>query len=51
MGFDTSNNNSGKHKMRAIRDSIVYARESELSHFLKFYYPILWKNYPKEKDI
>ena len=42
---------SGKYEVEAIRDSAVYARESELGHLSGLYYLVFWKSYPKEKNI
>ena len=40
----------GKYKVEAIRDSAVYARESESSHLPGLYYLISWKEYPEEEN-
>ena len=48
--FDTSKNNSGKYKVEVIWDSAVYVRESEPGHLPGFYYLVLWKRYPEEKN-
>ena len=36
--------------MEAIRDSAVYARESESGHLSSFYYLVSWKRYPEEEN-
>ena len=36
--FDVGNNDSGEYKMEAIRDSTVYAKESESGHPPGLYY-------------
>ena len=41
---------SGKYKVEAIRDSAVYARESELGHLPGLYYLVSWKGYPEEEN-
>ena len=41
---------SGEYKVEAIRDSAVYARESELGHLPGFYYLVSWKGYPEEEN-
>ena len=43
-------NKSGEYKVEAIRDSVVYARESEASHLSGLYYLLLWKRYLEEKN-
>ena len=48
MDFDT-NNDGEKYKVEAIRDSAVYARESESGHLSKLYYLVSWKGYPEEE--
>ena len=41
---------SEEYKVEAIRDSAVYARESESGHLPDFYYLVSWKGYPKEEN-
>ena len=48
--LDAGNNDSGEYKVEAIRDSAVYARESESGHLPGFYYLIFWKGYPEEEN-
>ena len=36
-------NNSGEYKINAIRDSIIYIKESKLSHLLDLCYLLFWK--------
>ena len=43
-------NNSGEYKVEAIRDSAVYARESESGHLSGLSYLVLWKEYPEEEN-
>ena len=50
MDFDAGDNESGEYKVEAIRDSAVYARESELGHLPGLYYLISWKDYPEEEN-
>ena len=38
MEFDVGDDENGEYKVEAIRDSAVYARKSESSHLLGFYY-------------
>ena len=40
----------GEYKVEAIRDSAVYARESESGHLPGFYYLVSWKGYPEEEN-
>ena len=42
--------NSGEYKVEAIRDSAVYARESESGHLPGLYYLVSWKGYPEEEN-
>lgn len=41
--------NSKEYKVKAIWDSIVYAREIE-DHVSELYYLVLWESYPKEEN-
>ena len=41
---------SGEYKVEAIRDSALYAKESESSHLPGFYYLFSWKGYPEEEN-
>ena len=50
MEFDVGDNESGEYEVETIRDSAVYARESELGHLPGLYYLILWKGYPEEEN-
>ena len=50
MKFDVSNNEIGEYKVEVIRDSAVYARESESSHLPGLYYLVSWKRYPEEEN-
>ena len=40
----------GEYEVKAIRDSAVYARESESGHLPGLYYLVSWKGYPKEEN-
>ena len=40
----------GKYEVEAIRDSAVYARESESGHLPGLYYLVSWKGYPEEEN-
>ena len=40
--------NSGEYKVEVIRNSAVYARESESGHLPSLYYLVSWKGYPEE---
>ncbi len=44
-----SDGNGKEYKVKAIRDSAVYARESE-GHLPGLYYLVSWKGYPKEEN-
>ena len=50
MEFDTSDDDSGEYKIEAIRDSIVYARESKSGHLPGLYSLVSWKRYAEEKN-
>ena len=41
---------SGEYEVEAIRDSAVYARESDTGHLPGFYYLVSWKEYPEEEN-
>ena len=43
-------NDSRKYEVEAIRDSTVYARESESGHLPGLYYLVSWKGYPEEEN-
>ena len=49
--FNAGNNDSGEYKVETIRNSAIYARESELGHLPSFYYLISWKRYLEEENI
>ena len=42
--------NSEEYEVEAIRDSAVYAMESESGHLPRLYYLVAWKGYPEEKN-
>ena len=48
--LDVGDKKAGEYKVEAIRDSAVYARESESGHLLGFYYLVSWKRYPEEEN-
>lgn len=49
--LNTINDKNEKQKMQAIKNSTIYAKESELDYYLlSLYYMILYKNYSKEKN-
>ena len=48
--LDAGDNVSGKYKVEAIRDSAVYARESESGHLPGLYYLVSWKGYLEEEN-
>ena len=50
MEFDAGDNESGEYKVEAIRDSTVYAKESESGHLPGLYYLVSWKGYPEEEN-
>ena len=50
MEFNTSDNESGEYEVEAIRNSAVYARESESGHLPDLYYLVSWKGYPEEEN-
>ena len=39
-----------EYEIETIRDSAVYARESEAGHRPGLYYLISWKGYPEEEN-
>ena len=41
---------NGEYEVEAIRDSAVYARESESGHLPGLYYLVSWKGYPEEEN-
>ena len=51
MGFNVGDDKSGEYEVKAIRDSAVYARESESGHLLGLYYLLSWKAYLEEENI
>ena len=48
--LDAGDNDSGEYEVEAIRDSAVYARESESGHLPGLYYLVSWKRYPEEEN-
>ena len=48
--FDVDDNDSGKYKVEAIWDSVVYAREFKSGHPSGFYYLASWERYLEEKN-
>ena len=49
MELDAGDEN-GEYKVEAIRDSEVYARESESGYLPGLYYLVSWKGYPEEEN-
>ena len=49
MELDAGEEN-GEYEVEAIRDSEVYARESESGHLPGLYYLVSWKGYPEEEN-
>ena len=47
--LDAGNKGSKEYEVEAIRDSAVYAKESE-GHLPGLYYLVAWKGYFKEKN-
>ena len=50
MDFDTGNNEGGEYKMKAIRDSVIYARQSEVGHLPGLYYLVSQKGYLEDEN-
>ena len=50
MEFDAGDNESKEYEVEAIRDSAVYARESESGHLPGLSYLVAWKGYPEEEN-
>ena len=48
--FNIGNNDNGEYKVKAIWDSVVYARESQSGHLPSLYYLVSWKRYPEEEN-
>ena len=49
MKFDTGDDRE-EYRLEAIRDSAVYAKESEPGHLPGLYDLVLWKRYPEEEN-
>ena len=47
--FETSNNED--YIVKKIWDSAVYTKKSAIRQLPEFYYPVLWKSYPKKENI
>ena len=47
LEFDTSNNR--EYEVETIKDSAVYAKETE-GHLPDLYYLVSWKGYPEEES-
>ncbi len=43
--------NSEKYEVETMRDSEVYAKESDSGQLPGLYYLVSWKGYPEEKNI
>ena len=48
LKFETGD--SEEYEVEAIRESAVYAKESQLGHLPGLYYLVSWKGYPEEKN-
>ena len=48
LDFETGDNK--EYEVEEIRDSAVYAMESEAGHLPELYYLINWKGYPEEEN-
>ena len=48
--LDASDDEGGEYKVEAIRDSLVYAKESESGRLPGLYYLVFWKGYPEEEN-
>ncbi len=48
--IERDESNGKEYKVKAICDSKVYAKELNSDYLPGFYYLILWKGYPKEKN-
>ena len=46
--FDAGKDDSREYKVKAIRDSAVYAKKSILGHLPGLYYLVSWKRYLEE---
>ena len=49
LEFEAGDNNE-EYKVKGIRNSAVYARESEAGHLPDLYYLVSWKGYPKDES-
>ena len=49
MELDIRNDNR-EYKEKAICNSAICGKKSELSYLPKLYYPVSWKDYLKEKN-
>ena len=50
MELDAGNNNSKEYKVKTIRNSAIYAQDSESSQLTGLYYLVSWKGYPEEEN-
>ena len=48
LNFEAGNDK--EYEVEGIRDSVVYAMESEAGHLSGLYYLVNWKGYPKEEN-
>ena len=48
--LDAGDEDSEEYEVEAIRDSAVYANESESGHLPGLYYLVAWKGYPEEEN-
>ena len=49
--LDAGDDEGGEYEVEAIRDSAVYARESESGHLPGLYYLVSWKDYLQEEKV
>ena len=49
LEFEAGSDNE-EYEVEGIRDSAVYARESEAGHLLGLYHLVSWKSYSKDKS-
>ena len=48
--LDAGNKRAGEYEIKEIRDSAVYARESESGHLSGLYYLLSWKKYLEKEN-
>ena len=50
LNFKFEAGDDKEYKFDGIQDSAVYAKKSIIGQLPRFYYLILWKDYPKEEN-